>query len=308
MPDRSVAVQKGARAAMAPAAVTGPLLRCSGVDGFAREFNSAWLSYTGRPLQSVLREGWLDDVHPDDRPRCVAIHAAMSNQRRAYTLDFRLRNGAAGYRWMMEHATPLLRPDGTFHGYAHHCMDVHERTTLSEELAARTHGLRLNVRQHGRFAVALARELAALPADRARDRLLTMARLADGPSTLDRTRFRLADWIDAAIGSMRLAPDPPSLSIDLPAESIELDADRTLLTKALADVLAEAAAPQPKPRVIELRAARTESLVLIDTPAIEASSAFALLACAIQLHGGEVLTLPDDAHMRLCLPFVKRRR
>ena len=113
MPDRSVAAESGPLAAMAPAPVTGPLLRCSGVDGLAREFNSAWLSYTGRPLQSVLRDGWLDDVHPDDRPRCVAIHAAMSNQRRAYALDFRLRNGA-GYRWMLEHVTPLLRPDGTF--------------------------------------------------------------------------------------------------------------------------------------------------------------------------------------------------
>jgi signal transduction histidine kinase len=210
---------------------------------------------------------------------------------------------------MMEHATPLLRPDGSFEGYAHHCMDVHERTALSEELAARTHALRLTVRQHGRFEAALAREFATLPADRARARLVAMARLSDGASVLDRTRFRLADWIAAATEPLRLSARdrPPALSIELPAEPVDLDADRPLLTQALAEVLADAAAAQHGPRVIELRAARTESRVMLDTPGHEDSSAFALLACAVQLHGGEVLTLPDDAGMRLCLPFAKRR-
>lgn len=311
MLQRSVAAGSGTLAAMAPAAITAPLLRRSGTDGLAREFNDAWLSYTGRPLDSLLRDGWLADVHPDDRARSAAIHAAMSHQRRAYTLDFRLRSGdGGGYRWMMEHATPRQRADGSFDGYAHHCMDVHERTTLSEELATRTHALRLTVRQHGRFETALAHELATLPAERLRARLVTMARLADGPSALDRTRFRLADWIDAATDPLRLSPRDrlPALSIQLPAEPIELDADRPLLTQALAEVLADAAAAQPSPRVIELRAARTESRVMIDTPGREDSSASALLTCAVQLHGGEVLMLSDDLHLRLCLPFVQRQR
>lgn len=310
MLQRSVAAEGGTLAAMAPAAITGPLLRRSGADRLACEFNDAWLSYTGQPLDSLLRDGWLADVHPDDRARIAAIHAAMSSQRRGYTLDFRLRSADGGYRWMMEQALPRQRPDGSFDGYAHHCMDVHERTTLSDELATRSHALRLIVRQHGRFATALARELATLPADRARARLVTMARLADGPSALDRTRFRLADWIDAATDPLRLAAHDrlPGLSIRLPAEPIELDADRPLLTQALAEVLADAAAAQPSPRVIELRAALTESLVTIDTPGREDSSAYALLACAVQLHGGEVLALRDDVRMRLCLPFVKRPR
>ena len=319
MPDQAASVGTPARvrsfsfaspASSAAAAATGPLLRRCGRDGLAFEFNDAWLRFTNRALEPLLGDGWLDDVHPDDRARRAAIHATMAAEQRAYTHDYRLMNGhTRGYRWFMEHAVPMQRADGGFEGYEHHCMDVHERTRFSEHLATRSNAMRLALRQHGLFDAALAVELQPATLAHDRGRLATMARLAGGSAALDLTRLRLDEWIHAAIASARLAvpPEAPPMVADLPAEPIELEVDRPMLTAALADALVEAAHAWPHRAAIELHAARADALVRIDLPGREDGSAFALLAYAIQVHGGEVVPLADAVRMRLCLPLAGPR-
>lgn len=314
MSDQAASVDSTTRVRMfaspltnAAAAATGPLLRRCGADGLAFDFNDAWLRFTNRALESLRGSGWLEDMHPDDRARHAAIHAAMSAEQRAYTHDYRLMNGGTcGYRWVMEQAVPVRRADGGLAGYDHHCMDVHERTRFSEHLATRANAMRLAMRQHGLFEAALAIELQPATMARDRGRLATMGRLAGGSPALDIARLRLDQWVDAAVASARLAvaPDAPPLVVSVPDQPIELEADRGLLTTALADALVEATRAWPHRPAIELHAVRADPFVKIDVPGREDSSAFALLACTVQAHGGEVLTLADGARIRLCLPLA----
>ena len=36
-------------------------------------YNQAWLDFTGRTLEQDLGDGWIENVHPDDRERCAEI-------------------------------------------------------------------------------------------------------------------------------------------------------------------------------------------------------------------------------------------
>ena len=45
--------------------MSGPDKRCSW-------FNRGWLEFVGHPLEHELGEGWLENVHPDDRARMPA--------------------------------------------------------------------------------------------------------------------------------------------------------------------------------------------------------------------------------------------
>ena len=47
------------------------LLWCSDGSGGCSFVNQAWEDYTGRRLESATGTGWLDAVHPDDRPELV---------------------------------------------------------------------------------------------------------------------------------------------------------------------------------------------------------------------------------------------
>ena len=179
----------------------------------------------------------------------------------------------------------------------------------TEHLATRANTMRLALRQHGLFDAALAVELQPETVARDRGRLATMGRLASGNAALDIARLRLRDWLDAAVGSARLAmpEQAPALIVSMPAETLELDADRELLTTALSDALVDAAHARPQQSAIELHALHADAQVKIDVPGRDSSSALALLSCAVLAHGGEVLTLADGMRLRLCLPLAGPR-
>src|SRR5262249_30995666 len=67
------------------------LIWVAGPDGRCTYFNKPWLDYTGRSLEEERREGWIDDVHPDDRQRCLETWSGFFAGRRPFSLEFRLR-------------------------------------------------------------------------------------------------------------------------------------------------------------------------------------------------------------------------
>ena len=307
LPDRDRrAARARAQALCQPTSTPEPLLRRSGPDGAASAFNAAWLAFTKRTLAAALGDGWLDDVHPEDQFRCCAIHAEMAPGRTPYELDYRLRHAERGYRWVMEQATPVLDAEGSFAGYTHHCMDVHERSELADELANRLTRMRVALRHHAQFEALLAAELEQLPTARIRFALQTMARLAAASGALVPTRLRLQDWVATVVGEARAATRERSLpfAIESPDEPLDLELEAPLLTRALSDVLAGAALAASPPAQIELRALRVGRRVHVELPAREHSSAFALLVCVVHAHGGEAGMLDGIGRARLTLPLA----
>jgi PAS domain S-box-containing protein len=113
----------------------------AGLDKGYSDFNRGWLEFTGRTSEQETGEGWLAGVHPADRQNCIATYRAAFDQRRPFTLAYRLRRHDGEYRWMTDTGVPRFLPDGSFVGYIGCCIDVDDqkqgelaRTELSRRL------------------------------------------------------------------------------------------------------------------------------------------------------------------------------
>lgn len=97
-------------------------------------FNKAWVELTGRPMEDLLKFGWVDLVHPDDKERYVNIYLSAFEKKIPFTGEFRIRNREGEYRWLLAKGPPLFRPDGTFAGYISSCVDITEQVNALKKV------------------------------------------------------------------------------------------------------------------------------------------------------------------------------
>jgi PAS domain S-box-containing protein len=115
--------------------VTGP-------DGHAIEFNRSWLTFTGRALADEVGDGWVENVHPDDRAPLLATYREAVHARRPYAMEYRLRRADGVYRAVLDNGMPSIDAAGVFQGFVGCTVDVTDvkdaRTTLLDNLALRS--------------------------------------------------------------------------------------------------------------------------------------------------------------------------
>jgi PAS domain S-box-containing protein len=102
----------------------------SGVDKLCTDFNRGWLTFTGRSIDQERGNGWAEGVHPDDLQRCIAIYVEAFDQRRPFSMEYRLLRYDGEYHWITDSGSPRFLPDGTFAGYIGCCVDIHDRKAL----------------------------------------------------------------------------------------------------------------------------------------------------------------------------------
>lgn len=119
------------------------LLRQTGADGGCLRINRAWTEVTGQSQADAQAWGWLEALHPDDAAAARAIHVAAAAERRAETLEYRLRQTGGSPLRMLERLRP--RQNGrVFRGHVCAAIDMTqigseavEREGLLLELAHR---------------------------------------------------------------------------------------------------------------------------------------------------------------------------
>ncbi len=117
------------------------LLWTSGADGVCDWVNQRWLDFTGQPRDDVVGDGWTTHVHPDDLAHVVRAYEGAREERASYSSEFRLRNAAGEYRWLLEQSYPRYDADNRFIGYICSCLDI---TDLKQtEATARERGAML---------------------------------------------------------------------------------------------------------------------------------------------------------------------
>lgn len=84
---------------------------CRG-DGPCDYLSPQWVRYTGIPAQDQLGYAWLDQLHPEDRPRVQQAWAAIAPSGRQFDIEFRIRRYDSVYRWFKTRATPLRNAAG----------------------------------------------------------------------------------------------------------------------------------------------------------------------------------------------------
>jgi PAS domain S-box-containing protein len=110
------------------------LIWTAGTDKLCNYFNRVWLDFTGRTLDQELGNGWAEGVHPEDFERCLAIYIANFDQRKAFSMDYRLRHRDGEYRWIQDDGKPRYNADGEFIGYIGYCLDITSRKNAEAEL------------------------------------------------------------------------------------------------------------------------------------------------------------------------------
>lgn len=106
----------------------------SGTDKKCSYFNKPWLTFTGRPLEDELGDGWARGVHPEDLARCIAIYEGAFDRRQAFEMRYRLRHHTGDYRWILDLGTPNFDTKGVFLGYIGHCIDITDQVSQQENL------------------------------------------------------------------------------------------------------------------------------------------------------------------------------
>jgi diguanylate cyclase (GGDEF)-like protein/PAS domain S-box-containing protein len=110
------------------------LLWASDTDKQYHFFNKAWLDFTGRSLDSLIGNGWLDDVHPDDVQQCMEQYHAAFESQSCFDTEYQLRRFDGEYRWFINTAAPYFDDSGIFRGYIGSCLDITPRKQLEATL------------------------------------------------------------------------------------------------------------------------------------------------------------------------------
>ena len=97
-------------------------------------FNTTWLQFTGRTMEEEYGYGWAEGVHPEDLDRCIEIYNLNFDQRKSFSMEYRLKNVNQEYRWILDIGRPYYDLDGTFLGYIGSCYDITERKNTQEKL------------------------------------------------------------------------------------------------------------------------------------------------------------------------------
>ncbi|HXW27933.1 MAG TPA: ATP-binding protein [Xanthobacteraceae bacterium] len=124
----------------------------SGTDRRCVWFNRPWLTFTGRSMTQEFGNGWTEGVHREDFDRCLETYVTHFDARKAFRMQYRLRNGDGTYRWIDDTGIPRYARDGTFLGYIGSCTDIHELRETQTELRNRV----LQVAHLNRIATASA--------------------------------------------------------------------------------------------------------------------------------------------------------
>ncbi|HJR61298.1 MAG TPA: ATP-binding protein [Vicinamibacterales bacterium] len=101
-------------------------------DGRVDYVNERWTVFSGRPVNAILRDGWRDIVHPDDRERTLEAWArAVSG---AVTLEITCRLGRADgvFRWHLVRAYSLRSETRRIIKWFGTCTDIHDQKRFED--------------------------------------------------------------------------------------------------------------------------------------------------------------------------------
>ncbi|MCR0983039.1 sensor histidine kinase [Roseomonas populi] len=110
-------------------------------DGRADYFNSRWYEVTGARLGTSDAQGWLEFVHPDDRPLAEERWLRAIETGDLYEVEYRLRMADGVWRWFLTRGLPVRNARGRITRWFGTCTDIHDIRSAAEEREVLSHEL-----------------------------------------------------------------------------------------------------------------------------------------------------------------------
>ncbi len=267
-------------------------------DGRCTYVNEPWARFTGRCADDALGDGWLYDVHPDDRERRVVAYREAARSLRSFEVEYRLRRFDGEYRVVLDRADPQGTAGDGFVGYVGSCADVTEHraalwraevarekaesanrakdaflATISHELRAplspiitwaqmlHTDGLSPEQR---RKALTVIERNARMQAQLVED-LLDVSRIVEGKLRLEVRPVSLAEVVEHAVDTVRPAADAKSIAMHLVLDTTiaPIPGDPNRLQQVVWNLLSNAVKFTPKGGHVHVVLSRVDSHVEI---------------------------------------------
>lgn len=93
-----------------------------------------WSAYTGQSELDSRGWGWIEPLHPDDRPTARAVWGEAA-EREGFDVEYRiLGQGGGGHRWFRMRATPVRDEAGTIIEWLGTATDVNDLRTIQVRL------------------------------------------------------------------------------------------------------------------------------------------------------------------------------
>lgn len=106
----------------------------SGKDGKCDYFNNAWLDLTGRKLEDEIGDGWLQNVHPDDRIQTYNVFKEAVINKNRFVIEYRIKNYENEYKWLIDYGIPFYNLDGELSGFLGSCFEIDDRKKYEETI------------------------------------------------------------------------------------------------------------------------------------------------------------------------------
>lgn len=104
-------------------------------DGSAEYANQRWCDYTNMAAEQLQGDGWVQCLHPEDRPHVLEVWETAVRARTPYEVEHRIRGGESGeYRWFLGRGVPLRDSQGKILRWFGTCTDIDERKRVEEAL------------------------------------------------------------------------------------------------------------------------------------------------------------------------------
>ncbi|GAB3873600.1 PAS domain-containing sensor histidine kinase [Hymenobacter segetis] len=123
--------------------------------GINTYLNSRWFDYIGRENAVGSDLGWRAHLHPEDRPATGQRWVECLASGEPYEVEYRFRNRAGDYRWMLGRALPSRNAQGEIIQWIGTCTDIHEQKLSLERIDQAQQQLRDNNEQLTRANVDL---------------------------------------------------------------------------------------------------------------------------------------------------------
>lgn len=112
------------------------LIWMANADGDCEYVSRQWYLFTGQTEQEAMGSGWMEKIHPDDAAAVGRTLARAAADRRAFTIEYRLRRHDGEYRWCVDTASPRFSSSGQFLGFVGSLLDIAERKRIENATAA----------------------------------------------------------------------------------------------------------------------------------------------------------------------------
>jgi PAS domain S-box-containing protein len=103
-------------------------------DGSRDYISGRFYDFTGAQPGSAVGLGWMEYVHPDDKPSTLEQWLRCVQSGVAYESEYRIRGADGQYRWFRARAVPLRSPEGGILKWYGTCSDIHDSKQLEQSI------------------------------------------------------------------------------------------------------------------------------------------------------------------------------